>query len=424
MTDGKATLTTEELDYDTQMNTGHYRNGGKVVTGKSVLTSRDATYYADLKDVYFRHDVKLKDPAYNLRTDSLLYNTDSQLATFISRTHIQDSSGMNTITSEGFYDMKNRKARLGKRSVIKDKALTITGNDIAMDDASGQFEVAGNAVLIDTTQGISVIANNIKTDRKNNTFLATLHPLMILKQDKDSIYITGDTLFAGRISDLKISRNPANQKDTIKTLTYLNSTDSSNRNRYFQAFHHVRIFSDSLQAVCDSLFYSGRDSIFQLFKNPVIWSSNTQVTGDTIYLFTKNKKAERLYVFENGMVINKSASNVFNQLRGNTLNAIFKDGNINFMRAEGSAESIYYGRDENNAFAGMNNASGDIIDMYFQDQEPKKVVFRTQVTGAFYPMGQIPQEKRTLRNFLWLENKRPKTRFELFEDILTQNETK
>jgi lipopolysaccharide export system protein LptA len=405
------------------MKIANYKNGGKVVTGKSVLTSREATYYGDLKDVYFRHNVKLKDPAYDLSSDSLLYNTDSQLATFIAKTNIRDSSGTKTVTSEGFYDMKNRFARLGKRSVIQYKALTITGDNTALDDATGQFEASGNAVLIDTTQGLSVIANNIKADRKNSTFLATLHPLMILKQNKDSIYVTADTLFSGRLTDLNI-KNPAPLTDTIKTLTYINSTDSSNKNRYFQAFRHVRIFSDSLQSVCDSLFYSGRDSIFQLFKNPIVWASNTQVTGDTIYLFTKNKKAERLYVFENGMVINNTGENLFNQLRGTTLNGLFKDGSIDFMRAKGSAESVYFGRDENNAYAGMNNVSGDLIDMYFEDKEAKKVVVRTDVNGTFYPMGQIPEDKRKLRNFQWLDNKRPKTRFELFEDVLSQNETR
>ena len=30
------------------------------------VTSKEGTYYADTKDVYFKKDVKLKDPAYEL----------------------------------------------------------------------------------------------------------------------------------------------------------------------------------------------------------------------------------------------------------------------------------------------------------------------------------------------------------------------
>src|SRR6266511_4258606 len=67
-------------------------------------------------------------------------------------------------------------------------------------------------------------------------------------------------------------------------------------NRYFEAYNHVRIYSDSLQAVGDSLFYSGEDSVFRLFKEPIVWSRDSQITGDTIYLYTQNKKPKRMYV--------------------------------------------------------------------------------------------------------------------------------
>lgn len=415
MTDGKGILTTNELDYDTELKVGTYRNGGKVVNGKTVLTSKEATYYGELKDVYFKRDVKLKDPGYDLTTDSLLYNTETQLATFITKTFIKDSSGTRIVTSDGYYDLKNKKAFFGKRPTIIDKALTVTGENIAIDDNTGMFEATGNAVLLDTAQGISVIANNIKANRSNSTFLATQHPLMIIRQEQDSIYVTADSLFAGRITDLQGYTGPAIPKDTIRQTTVVNTGDSANRNRYFQAFHHVRIFSDSLQAVSDSLFYSGRDSIFQLFNDPIVWASNNQVTGDTIYLFTKNKKAERLYVFENGMVINSSGNNLYNQIKGNTLTGYFKDGAIDFMRAKGSAESVYYAKDENDAFVGMNNATADVIDMIFLEKELNKVVFRNDVNGVFGPINQLPEDKKILRNFKWLEDKRPKTKFELFE---------
>lgn len=414
MTDGKGILTTEDLTYDTQQKIGTYKNGGKVVNGTTVLTSKEAVYYAELKDVYFKQNVKLKDPAYDLHTDSLLYSTETQLATFITKTYIKDSSGSDIITSDGYYDLKNKVARFNKRSIIRDKALTITGENIDIDDNTGMFQATGNAVLIDTTQGISVLSNDIKASRINNTFMATQNPLMIIKQDNDSIFLTADTLLAGRLADLQGDSVQPERKDTVKKATVITASDSANRSRYIQAFHHVRIFSDSLQAVSDSLFYSGRDSIFQLFHNPIVWASNNQVTGDTIYLFTRNKKAERLYVFENGMVVNKSGENLFNQLKGNTLNGYFVEGTIDYMRAKGSAESVYFAKDEEDAFAGMNNANADIIDMYFAKKELNRVVFRSEVTGTMYPMNQIPEDKKMLRDFKWLEEKRPKSKFELF----------
>jgi hypothetical protein len=175
-----------------------------------------------------------------------------------------------------------------------------------------------------------------------------------------------------------------------------------------------------MQAVSDSLWYSGKDSVFRLYTNPVLWASKSQITGDTIYLYTKNKKPDRMYVFENGFAINQSDSlgaGMYNQIKGNRLNGYFKDGEMDYMRATGNGESIYYVKDDKGKLVGINNATSDIIDMRFKNKELNKVVFISEVNGTMYPIKQAKEENKTLRNFKWLESLRPKTKYELFEDI-------
>jgi hypothetical protein len=75
--------------------------------------------------------------------------------------------------------------------------------------------------------------------------------------------------------------------------------------------------------VSDSLFYSGKILLFRFSKNRY-WASGSPVLGDTIYLYTKNKKPEKMLVFENGLLINQSAKNLFNQVVGNRLFWIFQ----------------------------------------------------------------------------------------------------
>ena len=135
--DGKGTLSTDELHYDMNMHIGDYYNGGKVVNKNTTVTSQEGTYYADTKDVYFKKNVVLKDPAYELTADSLLYNSEQQMATFITNTFIRDSSGRTIVTREGFYDLKNHRAQFGKRPTITDKGETITADNIHFDDSTG-----------------------------------------------------------------------------------------------------------------------------------------------------------------------------------------------------------------------------------------------------------------------------------------------
>ena len=464
LTDGSGVLTTQNLDYDTNLKIGNYRNGGKVVKDKTVITSLEATYYAELKDVYFKHDVKLKDPAYDLVTDSLIYNTETQLATFVADTYIKDTSNTEIVTSSGYYDLNRKVSRLSGRSTVKDKALTVTGDELAMDDNSGIFEARGNAVMIDTAQGVTVIANEIRANRQNSSFMATQQPLMILKQENDSIYVTADTLYSGLLkdaeaetktfpekSDSMVSSGPGQSNDSLQAIIapsgdslriiVLNDdslrTDSlqavvanppvpdssavvpvDSTSRYFRGYRHVRIFSDSLQAVCDSLFYNGRDSVFKLFQNPILWANNSQATGDTIFLFTKNKNPSRLRVIENGMMINQVEKDFYNQVSGKTIDAYFIEGALDSVEVIGSpAESIYYLQDEDSSFVGMNTSTGRIIDLYFKDRQLNRVVIRTEPQGTLFPIRHIPAEKKNLRDFKWLEDRRPKSKFELFENI-------
>ena len=415
LTDGKSTLYTEELQYDVNPRVGVYRHGGRVVNGKSVLTSEEGTYYADLKDIYFKEDVKLKDPQYFLESDSLLYNTNSEIATFISETYIEDSAKRTILTSEGYYDLKNKNASFGKRPVIHDGPMVIIANQVTTDDYTGLSVLTGNAIFRDTSQGLMVMGNSIISNRNTGSMLATQKPVMIIVEDKDSTFVAADTLYSGRLSELAtVTDSPDSLPGDSAIAVVKDTAKNDSAIRFFRAYHNVKIFSDSLQAVSDSLFYSDKDSIFRLFTDPVVWSGNSQVTGDTIYMYTKNKKPNELYVFENGLMVNKTGEDMYNQIKGNRLFGYFTDGEINNIRAKGNAESIYYAKDQEDKLIGINKATSDVIDMRFKNKELNKVVFINTVTGTMLPFRQATEEDRHLRSFRWHENRRPKSKFELF----------
>lgn len=420
LTDGKATLTTDNLEYDVDTKLGIYTNGGKVINKNSVLTSLEGYYYTDLKDIYFKKNVELKDPAYFLKSDSLLYNTQSEVATFIAQTFIRDSSNRTIITKEGHYDSKNKKAEFGRRPIIQDGGRRYTGDRIITNDSTHVSQITGNAIIVDSAQSTTIIAGEILANNKTETFLAFNKPLMIVKQDRDSIYITADTLFSARLTDLYGVKDTV-QKENVKGVKVVDTKTKDSTNRYFEAFYHVRIFSDSVQSVCDSMFYSFKDSVFRLYKDPVVWSKENQVTGDTILLFTKNKKADRMKVFENSLLINKVQADFYNQIKSTRMDGYLTDGSIDSVRARGLAECIYYIQNEDSSFTGINQSSSDIMDIYFapdsagKEKGLQKVVFRSAVKGTLWPMHAKTPEELRLRNFKWLDNRRPKTKYDLYE---------
>ena len=416
LTDGKGVLTTPDLEYDMTTNIGIYKHGGKVVNKKTVLTSKEAYYYGSLRDIYFKNNVILKDPGYDIKTDSLLYNTESGMMRIIAQTFIKDSSGRTIETKEGYYNLQTGKAQFGQRSIIRDKNLYATGDEIMNDDSTGTIQLRGNAIVIDSLNSTTILAGNIFVNKNNNSFLATRKPLMILKQEKDSIYITADTLFSARLTDLYGTKDSL-VKDTVKGVKVL-ALESNNKkdstNRYFEAFRNVRIFSDSLQAVSDSLFYSFKDSVFRFYQGPIIWAKESQITGDTVLVFTKNKKADRMKVFENSFLVNRMDVEVYNQIKSTRMDAYFKDGAIDSVRADGFAECIYYIQDDDSAYTGINESKADLIDIYFAKEGLKKVVFRSAVSGTIWSIRQKSPSEMKLPNFRWLDDRRPKTKYELY----------
>lgn len=407
-------LTTSELEYNLNTQIAVYKKGGKVVNKKTVLNSREGEYNGYTKDVLFKKDVILTDPGYTIYTDSLQYNAESEIATFIAPTTILNE-GRKIYTREGYYDLKRGKAFFSKRPRVIDSTSSIIADEMALDDSAQIGQFRGNVVYVDTVNNVSIISNNLFVNKKQKSFLATEKPLMILVQDKDSTYITADTLYSARLSDLPAGRMVPVLTDTSGGYNPpdLEGKDSS-MNRFFEAWNHVRIFSDSAQAVCDSMFYAGTDSAFRLFRNPVLWSSDSQITADTIYMFTKEKRPDRLTAFFNGFIINKVGGNQFNQVKGNTVNARFNQGNIEYVRAKGRAESVYYAMDDEGGFVGMNRATSDAIDLFFENRQAKIVKFINDLKGVTYPMRQIPPSEDRLNGFNWQENRRPKTKYELF----------
>lgn len=416
LTDGKGTLLTEDLEYNLATGIANYKGGGRVVNGTTILTSSDATYFSDTKDVYFKKYVHLTDPEYDIKADSLMYNTQSKIATFISPTKIVTKENGVINTKSGSYNLQTKEAVFYDRTSYSDSTRSVTGGKLAYDEKSGILQAEDNAKMVDSANNVTAIGGLLMVNKFENSFLATRKPVMIIYRDNDSTYIAADTLFSGLRKNDTSTNTTVISKDTVNGIKTIDIKTPKDSIRYFLAFNHVRIFNDSLQAVCDSLYYSTEDSVFRMYRDPVAWNGKSQLNGDTMYLFTEKQKPKRLYVFNNSMVINESAPKLYNQMGGRTLNGYFTDGNIDYVRVKGSpAESVFYPQDEDSAYIGMNRSSGDVIDIFFVNKEVNKVVFVNDVNGTLFPIRKIPEEKKQLKGFNWLDSRRPKNKLELFE---------
>ncbi|HYV94417.1 MAG TPA: OstA-like protein [Chitinophagales bacterium] len=389
LTDSHVILTTEELDYDLNTRVANYVSGGKMINDSAVLTSKHGYYYANSSDIFFKKDVNLVDPDYALTTDSLRFNSQTKIAYFVSPTYIHSDS-FDVYCERGYFNTQSDIAQFEKNAVLKKPPQTLNADTIYFERLNG-FGIARSRIRwADTSSKIFLQGNYAQFSRQYDRVLATKNALLITVIENDSLFLSGDTLLS--------------LKDSI-----------GNFRRLF-AFHHVKLFKSDMQGICDSVAFSFRDSTFRLFHKPVLWVENNQMKADTINVMLKNKKIDKMNLLQNAFASNLADSGMYNQARGKNMFGYFKNSELERMEIIGNGESIYYAKDDNGGLIGVNKAVCSNMILYFDTAKKiDRIYFITQPDATLYPISSFPKEESRLKNFVWLDALRPKSKEDLFK---------
>ncbi len=482
---GKQELFTKRLTYDLTTKVATYTNGATLTDDSTQLTSRIGYYYVDEHTAYFKDSVVVVDPRFSLRSDTLKFDTESNMVTFLGPTLI--SSDSSRIYCEGgFYDTKNnlaeftdnaqyirgkQKARADiirydgekKEYVLEGDARFVEGarnasaDIIRYDELNDKTFLTGNAKFEDEKQKIS--AAEIVYDAQKEIYstrgrsLISDPPQLLEADQVDYQEETGMGLAIGNVlwrdtsANLAIHCDHANyQRETgyLKAfggpkgrpllislveedslfmsadtlLSLREDTLAGDSLRLLLAYHDVRVYKSDLQALSDSLAYSTRDSIFRFFQDPIVWSDTTQFTADTINMQMANDNIDKILLYNKAFIINSPDVLFFNQIKGKDIVASFREGELRRMDVEGNAESVYYARDEQNAYVGVNETKCSEMVLYFGNNQVDKIKFLTQPQATLHPMTQVDHEGLKIKGFQWQFSRRPSS----VEDLFTKKE--
>ena len=197
-------------------------------------------------------------------------------------------------------------------------------------------------------------------------------------------------------------------------------------NRILRAFHRVKFFKSDLSGKCDSIHSNQSTGLTQLYRDPVIWSEENQITGDTIQLLsnTKTEKLDSLKVLGNAFIIQKDSVG-FNQIKGRDLFGKFIENDLRDVTIIGNGEIINYVRsDTTRELIGIEKLACSEMNFTFENSKIITSKFLTNADGETYPPSEFPENVRKFRGFVWRENERPMTKEAIFvKDNLPKNET-
>lgn len=424
LTDGKDNLWATEVYYDMNTKIGIYSQGGTLQSDATTLTSNSGVYNLRTKDARFTEDVHVYDPEYTIRSDDMGYNTETKLTTFFGPSVVTSDSSVLT-THCGTYDSKLQAAHFPCRSSILTKEQYMEADSLYYDKGQAFAKARGDVIAIDTVQDITLYCQYADMDEYHKTTLATVRPVLKKMNGDDSLFIRADTFYMAPVVPIKDSikiiktEGKGKKKKQVEVMIADTTTVTDTADlRYFIGYHHVKIFSDSMQGLCDSITYSQQDSVLRMIYDPIVWSRKSQITGDTILLYTDSSKLKKLYVPDKAFVVSQSGpdkAKLYDQVQGKTLTGFFEDNAIREVIVKPNAEAIQYSKDDNDAYIGVNQASSVRMRVLFRDQQIEYIFFEQDVKQKMTPLDKADLPNMKLSRFRWLEDKRPKSLKEIFE---------
>lgn len=457
--DPEYTVTSEDIGYNTDTRVVRFFAPAVVQNDSTYLLAKTGTYDAKNKIARFGGRSNIIHKSQFIEADDLKYNRISGWAVATGNVVAIDTS-MKTTLYSGFamYNELTEKMTATDHPIMKRKdgedsifiiADTVFSEPIAnlqrpdagpIDTAKLQLEKLINqlqqGVEVDSTKLLfrspatkdslaaskqDTLAGRPVADSLDGEPVLEL-PVMNVAAD-DSLLVDTDTLAPVSDSLSITSGRPQRPKQRITENAAQKIYDGDKKEgeekpRYFIAYHHVKVYADSAQAKCDSLRYSQSDSLMILYKNPVVWGRQSQILGDTIYALLDSSKIQEVYVPKNAIVIQQNGpekAGMFDQIQGNRIHAFFVNNELDSAVAYPNAETIYFPKDEEDAYVGASKASSNRLRVQFKNRKIKMIYYLTDFKQTMTPMQQADPQSLRLGRFKWREAERPKSLEELLE---------
>jgi len=381
------TLTTNKLTQNTETNVAYYLEGGNIVDGDNHLTSKIGYYYPKDYEFFFKDSVKLVNPEYSMNSDTLKYNTNTEVTYFFGPTNIISDSN-HIYCENGWYNTHTDISQFNKNAKITSKNQSITADSLYYDRNKGYSEAHGNIAMHDTVENIIISGDFGIYFEKTERAMVTQNAMLTDIYDDDSLFMHADTFKTG--------------------------FDSTGEHKLLFAYTNVKFFKEDLQGVCDSLIYGFEDSLIRMFNNPVLWSDENQMIAEHVRLKTGDDGIELLLFDHNAFISSFVDSNMYNQIKGKNMIGYFKDGTLDKIKVTGNGQTIYYAQEEDKSFIGTNIADCTDMMVYVKDNTIEKITFITKPDAVMHPMGKLSKDETTLRGFEWFGSRRPTDKQDIF----------
>lgn len=404
----------------------------RVTQPGTVMTAPRAEYDGNTRTSTAPVGMTLEEEGATLRAGSGTYNMYSRIAQFRNGVVLNDGTSTLRAASGDYYSLERRAVFIGGVSVESDSG-TISARTLTYWRDSRESFAIGDVVLISEQQGVNLTGDTIRNRPADGYTVATGSPKLV---QVDTV-ASGDTVRTDTtvITAVKLEAFRGEREEYI-------ATDSARLRRgELEAIAGIARFlmSDSVITLGPGIARPVSDSVVaglppagedtsetadtgaapadddKLAGNayaagglyPVVWYGQSQLTGDTIAVHLEDRKLRTIDVLGNAFAVSTGdRPQRYDQLAATRLFFNVLHDTIRDVRAQGLASSIYFMYDAG-VPTGVNRASGDTINITFEDGQASRIGIigrRARAEGEYFPEPLVAGQESMYRleGFRWL----------------------
>lgn len=205
---GDATLYTYNLVFNTADNVGRYYGGATFTNGANTMESERGYFYADLDEVVGVERVEMKNETYEMKSDSVNYNTETEIARYFTRSTTWKTDGEILSSEDGEYHNKEQRYIFRQNAYVMSDQKEMWADTVDYRELVQFIELKHNAQIRDEEYKSIVFGNYGNYSHATGDTFLTEDPAYLSFADgdgdglNDTVYMRSDSMYVYLVDSL------------------------------------------------------------------------------------------------------------------------------------------------------------------------------------------------------------------------------
>lgn len=444
-------LNTNYLNYNTRDSIATFYFGASMKSNDGkIMESDNGTYTAAEKKFTFEDNVQIFTDSVIISSVQVDYLTQTDEVIFNENTVAWRNENI-LYANSGRYKRPQNLFIFNKDGYILTKEQELWADLMEYYRNTGDADLYNNVQILDTVQSSICMADKVAYRPAKSEIELTANPsvgMYSMENDRpDTLFLAADTILYRTIKMYEVDSNsivqaserlklsnvdpiaihdeerkalrkkkgdapapvqapaPEAKADTLAAAEIVPPADSLHTVKdtsgvaFIDAYHNVKFHRSDIQGLCDSLVYTGLDSMARFYGRPVMWYNGiNQFAADSIQGVMKNRQLDKVNLLSNAFIAVQEDTIHYNQIKASEMAAYFSNNELYRFDALGGVSAIFY-MEEDSTITLMDQEECKMLTARIRNNEIQRTRSIGDLKQNVFPVYNLPLENQRLKGF-------------------------